>query len=234
MSDLKARLAAASRVVRRNAANVALEASVNVLLPFAVFNLASARIGQVDALIAASAPPLTWSIVEFIRKRKIDAVSMLVLTGIVFSLLAFFGGGGFKALQLREKLVTGLIGLLFLGSVAIGRPLIYVLAKATISRTSAVRAAAFASLKDDRPFRGAILLMTLVWGFGLVGDCAASVVLTYVLTPAELLIAGPILGYGAIGLMTAWTVWYARRRIGPAIVAAEAAQTAVQADGGQA
>ena len=223
MSDLKARLAAAGGVVRRNAANVALEALVNVVLPFAVFNLLSPRIGQVDALLAASGPPLAWSIIEFIRRRRIDAVSMLVLTGIALSILGFFGGGGFKALQLREKLVTGLIGLIFLGSVAIGRPLIYVLAKATLSRTSAVRAAAFASLKDDRPFRGAILLMTLVWGFGLVGDCAASIVLTYVLTPAQLLIVGPILGYGAIGLMTAWTVWFARRRIGPAILAAEAA-----------
>jgi hypothetical protein len=223
MSDLKARLAAAGGVVRRNAANVALEALVNVVLPFAVFSLASPRIGQVDALLAASAPPLAWSIIEFVRRRRIDAVSMLVLTGIALSVIAFFGGGGFKALQLREKLVTGLIGLIFLGSVAIGRPLIYVLAKATLSRTSAVRAAAFASLKDDRPFRGAILLMTLVWGFGLVGDCAASIVLTYVLTPAQLLIVGPILGYGAIGLMTAWTVWFARRRIGPAILAAEAA-----------
>lgn len=230
MSDSKARLAAAADAVRRNAPAIALEALVNILLPFAVFTLASPRIGQVDALLAASAPPLAWSIAEFIRRRRIDAVSMLVLTGIAFSLLAFFGGGGFKALQLREKLVTGLIGLVFLGSVAIGRPLIYVLAKATISRTSATKAAAFATLKDDRPFRGAILAMTLVWGFGLVADCALSIVLTYVLTPGQLLIVGPVLGYGAIGLMTAWTIWYARRRIGPAIVAAEAALT----DGGQA
>jgi len=230
MHDFKARLAAAADAARRNASAIVLEALVNVALPFAVFTLASPRIGQVDALLASSVPPMAWSVAEFARRRRIDAVSMLVLTGIAFSLLAFFGGGGFKALQLREKLVTGLIGLVFLGSVAIGRPLIYVLAKATISRTSAVKAAAFASLKDDRPFRGAILVMTLVWGFGLVADCAASIVLTYLLTPAQLLIVGPVLGYGVIGLMTAWTIWYARRRIGPAIVAAEAALT----EGGQA
>jgi hypothetical protein len=223
MSDLKARLEAVGGAVRRNAAAVALEALVNVVLPFAVFNLASPRIGQVDALIAASAPPLTWSVVEFVRRRRIDAVSMLVLTGIVLSLLAFFGGGGFKALQLREKLVTGLVGLIFLGSVAVGRPLIYFLAKATISRTSATRAAAFASLRQDSAFRGALLVMTLAWGFGLVGECAASIVLTYVMTPSQFLIVGPIVGYGTLGLITAWTIWYARRRIGPAIVAAEAA-----------
>jgi hypothetical protein len=202
---------------------VVFEALVNVLAPLLIYTLLHARYGDAQALIAAAGPPLAWSIIEFIWRRKLDAVALLVLTGIALSLLAFFGGGGVKALQLREKLVTGLIGLIFLGSVAIGRPLIHILARATVARTSATRAAAIESLRHDRSFQGAILVMTLAWGFGLVGECAASIALTYVITPAQFLIVGPILGYGTLGLWTAWTVWYARRRIGPAIVAAEAA-----------
>src|SRR5689334_13402122 len=159
-------------------ANVVVEAVVNVGLPLLVYTLAAPRLGEAQALLAASAPPLLWSIVEFLRHRRIDAVSLLVLSGIALSLLAFAGGGGVKALQLREKLVTGLVGLVFLGSVAIGRPLIYALARATIARTSASKASAFATLRDDPSFRKAMLVMTLVWGFGLVGECALSIALT--------------------------------------------------------
>ena len=226
MSDFKARLAAAAGAARRNGPAIALEVLVNVALPFAVFSMASPRFGQVDALLASSVPPILWSVFEFIRRRRVDAVSMLVLTGIVFSLLAFFGGGGVKALQLREKLVTGLIGLIFLGSVGIGRPLIYYLARATVSRASAAKAAAFASLRDDKAFRGAMLVMTLVWGFGLAGECALSIALTYMLTPAQFLIVGQVVGYGMLGLWTAWTYWFARRRLTPAMQAALAAQDA--------
>lgn len=223
MTHAQADAAPQSGRLLRNAANVATEAVVNIVLPLVVYDLAKPQLGDAQALMAASAPPLLWSIIEFVRRRRIDAVSMLVLAGIALSLLAFAGGGGVKALQLREKLVTGLVGLIFLGSVAIGRPLIYFLARATISRTSKAKAAHFVSLRDDPRFRRAMLIMTLAWGFGLVGECALSIALTYVLTVKQFMIVGPIVGYGMMAVWTAWTIWYARRRIGPAMLAAQAA-----------
>jgi hypothetical protein len=219
-------MAAAGVALRRKAPAVALEVAVNIVAPIVIYDLMQARVGPTDALLAAGAPPLAWSLVEFIRRRRLDAVSLLVLSGIVLSLLAFAGGGGVKALQLREKLVTGLIGLIFLGSIAIGRPLIYDLARATIARSSAAKARRFAALGDDPAFRRAMLVMTLAWGFGLAGDCALSIALTYVLTVPQYMIVGPVVGYGALAAFTAWTFWYARRRIGPAMLAAEQAAAA--------
>ena len=154
---------------------------------------------------------------------------MLVLTGIVLSLIAFLGGGGVKALQLRETLVTGLIGLIFLGSAAIGRPLIYYLARATMMRTSPAKAAQFTALRHAPVFRRAALIMTLVWGMGLVVECALAIALTYVLPVEQFLVVGPVLGYGYIGALTLWTIWFARRRIGGPLNAA--VEAAAQADG---
>ncbi len=119
--------------------------------------------------MTASAPPILWAIVEFIRERKVDAISILVLGGIALSLLAFAGGGGVKVLQLRENLVAGLVGLVFLGSAAIGRPLIYQLARAGVRRRSADRGAAFEALRSDIRFRNAMTVATLVWGTGAGG-----------------------------------------------------------------
>lgn len=219
------RLAAAKTFLRERGAAVALELVVNFALPLLVFDLAKPRLGEVRALMASSGPPIVWSLVEFARKRRIDALSLIVLAGIGLSLLAFLGGGSAKFLQLREKLVTGLIGLGFLLSVAIRRPLIYELARATLRRRNPDKLAEFEGWRDDAGFKRTMNFMTLVWGFGLLADTAAGCALIMVLTVHDYLIAGPILGYGALGSLSLWNFWYARRaqRRGDARRAAEAA-----------
>jgi hypothetical protein len=211
MAAAESRWAQIAAFARANGVKLGLEVLVNFLLPFAIYSYASGRLGDVRALMVASAPPILWSVGEFIRERKVDALSILVLTGIVLSLLAFAGGGGVKVLQLRENLVAGLVGLIFLGSAAIGRPLIYELSKAATRRGSAEKIAAFEALSSDRGFRRATAVATLVWGLGLVAVCALSCALVFMVTIKQyLLISGPI-GYGVIGLLTVWTYWYVPR-----------------------
>ncbi len=198
---------------RAHGTKLALEVLINFLLPFAIYSCASGRLGDVRALMVASAPPILWSIGEFIRERKVDALSILVLGGIVLSLLAFAGGGGIKVLQLRENLVAGLVGFAFLGSAAIGQPLIYLLAQAATRRGSAERAAAFEAVGANPGFRRATTVATLVWGFGLVALCAASCGLVFMLSIKQyLLLNGPI-SYGMLGLLTVWTYVYLPRAI---------------------
>jgi hypothetical protein len=187
------------------------ELAVNFLLPFLIFRYAGESLGPVVALIAASAPPILWSIFIFIRERRVDAISILALTGIALSFLAFLGGGGIKMLQLRENLVTGLVGFIFLGSAAIGRPLIYRLALAGVRRRAADKVEVVKGLSGDVGFRRSMMVATLVWGFGLLAACALNCVLVFIVSiQSFLLIHGPI-NYAAIGLMTAWTFWYVPR-----------------------
>ena len=212
--------------LRKNGGHALVEALVNFILPFAIYNYAEAPLGEVKALIASSAPPTLWSLVEFARHRRIDALSVLVLAGIVLSLLAMLGGGGVQFLQLREKLVTGAIGLLFLGSAMIGKPLIYELARASMRRKSEDEAQQFEALQVHAGFRRTMMVMTVVWGLGLLADVAVAVVLVFTLSIREYLIVNPILGYGTMGALTLWTFLYgrqARRRGEARRAAAEAA-----------
>lgn len=193
-----------------------LEIAVNFALPFVVYRATHDRVGDVDALIAASAPPLVWGILEFARRRRIDALSLLALAGIVLSLVAFIGGGGVRFLQLREQLVGAVVGLVFLGSAAIGRPLIYELARARIRRVAAAgQSGWFEALRDDPRFRRVMMVMTLSWGVALVAQSAAGGTLVFALSIKWYMIVSPIIGYSVVGAMTAWSYWYARRRIGP-------------------
>jgi hypothetical protein len=199
------------KFVRKNGGTFAIELFVNVALPYACYSLVQPRFGDVRGLLASSVPPILWSLAEFARKRRVDAVSILVLLGIALSLVAFIGGGSVKFLQLRENLVTGLIGLVFLGSAAIGKPLIYQLALAGAARQSAAAKDELVRLKDNPYFRRSMTTMTLVWGFGLLGATAIASVLVFTLSIRTYLIVSPFVGYGIMGAIALWTVWFSRR-----------------------
>lgn len=211
---------------RRVPVNALAEIGVNFLLPYLVYTETQARVGQVHALLASSIPPVLWSMFEFARKRRVDALSVLVIAGIVLSLLAFFGGGSVRFLQLRENLVTGVIGLVFLGSAAIGKPLIYQLARAGMLRKSPAEAAKFEALRGDKYFRATMNIMTLVWGFGLLAETVAACALVFMMPIGAYLLVSPVIGYGTMGGLAGWTFLYSkrRRRIGMAMRAARKAQ----------
>jgi hypothetical protein len=189
----------------------AAEIAVNFVAPLAVYNLAAPHLGAPGALMAAAAPPILWSLGRFILTRRLDAISLLVLAGIGLSLLAFVGGGGVRLLQLRESMVTGLIGVAFLVSAALGRPLILVLAQAGARRRSKAGAEAVARVSADARFRRAMSLATLAWGFGLAGACAVNVALVFALPIRAFLIVGPLVSGAALGALTAWTFWFTPR-----------------------
>jgi hypothetical protein len=225
-------LGKAQAFLRERGLGIALEIGVNFVLPVLIYDSTHAQLGDVRALMASSGPPILWAVIEFIRLRRIDALSIIVLTGIALSLLAFIGGGGAKFLQLRERLVTGGIGLGFLVSVLIRRPLIYEFARATmIRRQQNESLAEFEALRDNPGFRRTMNLMTLVWGVALVADAGVSVAMVFAMSIHDFMIANRILGYGLMGGLFAWTYWYARRarRRGQARREAEAA--AAQAAG---
>jgi hypothetical protein len=219
--------------LRQGAPKLLLELAINFALPVLIYDQFHTRWGDVPALLASSGPPLLWSVFGFLRNRQIDALAMMSIVGIALSVLAFFGGGSVQFLQLREKMVTLLIGLAFLGSAAIGKPLIYPLARATMARESAEALANFEARRDHPLLRQTVMIMTLVWGFGLLADFAISVVLIYTLSVAEYLVVGPILGYATMGGLTLWTIAFrrARMRRGDALRAQAEAEATETTDG---
>jgi hypothetical protein len=214
-------------LTRKATVNAGIEILVNFVLPYLIYVKTENSLGQAHALMAASLPPILWSVIQFAWKRRVDAVSILVIAGIVLSLLAFLGGGSVRFLQLRENLVTGLIGLVFLGSAAIGRPLIYQLARASKLRESKTEAERFEGLREHPSFRRGMNIMTLVWGFGLLAQTVVACLMVFRMSIRNYLIVSPILGYGTMGALALWTFFYVRgmKRRG------EAARAAARAAG---
>lgn len=197
-------------MVTRKRITIGLEILFNFLLPWVLYRLAKPHLGAIHAIMASAAPPMAWSLIEFARKRRVDAISILVLGGIGLSLLGFALGGSPKLLLMRESLITGLIGVVFVISAIIGRPLMYLLASASLKRQSAEDSAEFETFKDRPGFRRMMSVMTAVWGVGFVIETTIRSILVFSMPVGRFLIVGPIVGYGTIGLLMLWTFLYGR------------------------
>src|ERR1700761_6941098 len=186
-----------------------LELAVNFLLPWLAYRLALPRLGETGALIASAVPPIVWSLIELVRFRRVDALSVLVVTGIVLSVAAMALGGSPRMLLLRESLVSGAVGVVFLLSLPMRRPLIFYLARATVAREMAGGAAHFEALWRERPaLASAMRLMTLVWGIGLTGETALRSWMALTWPIERFLVVSPFIGYGIYGGLALWTLWY--------------------------
>ncbi|PRX26581.1 hypothetical protein B0G75_11883 [Paraburkholderia sp. BL18I3N2] len=186
-----------------------LELAVNFLLPWLAYRLALPHLGETGALIASAAPPIVWSLIELARFRRVDALSVLVVAGIVLSVAAMALGGSPRMLLLRESLISGAIGVVFLLSLPMRRPLIFYLARATVAREMEGGAARFEALWQERPaLVSAMRLMTLVWGVGLTGETALRAWMALTWPIERFLVVSPFIGYGIYGALTLWTFWY--------------------------
>jgi hypothetical protein len=167
--------------------------------------------------------PMLWSLVQFARNRQVDPFSVFVISGIGLSLGAIALGGSPKLLLFRESMISGLTGLVFIGSAIVRRPLFYIIVLPVIrsflssqSSTAAVlpsgvaaRALAEWEAFSDKPwFRRAMTTMTVVVGLILVAETAIRGVLILTLPSDRVLLIGPIVQYGAAGLLILWTYFY--------------------------
>ncbi|MFL9902263.1 hypothetical protein PQR75_08230 [Paraburkholderia fungorum] len=190
-------------------AGFVLELAVNFLLPWLAYRLALPHLGETGALIASAVPPIVWSLIELLRFRRVDALSVMVVAGIVLSVAAMALGGSPRMLLLRESLVSGAVGVVFLLSLPMRRPLIFYLARATVAREMEGGAERFEALWRERPaLVGAMRLMTLVWGIGLTGETALRAWMALTWPIERFLVVSPFIGYGIYGALTLWTLWY--------------------------
>jgi hypothetical protein len=190
-------------------ASFLFELAVNLVLPWLAYRLAVPHWGETGGLIASAVPPLVWSAVELARFRRVDALSVMVLLAIVLSIAAMALGGSPRMLLVRESLVSGAVGVAFLFSLAMPRPLVFYLARATVAREMADGAARIEALWHERPaFVSALRLMTAVWGAGLTGETALRAWMAMTWPVERFLVVSPFIGYGIYGALLLWTVWY--------------------------
>ena len=148
-----------------------------LLLPLVAYLIIRALTGSsTGALAITDAVPSTWLIVVGITRRRIDPIAVLSATTVMLALAAYaITGGDPLAIKLRRGAVTGTIGIAALASVALGRPLLLLVAE-NVAKLNSDRPETAARLADPGQ-RRVVTILTAIIGVTFAIDGASQIAL---------------------------------------------------------
>ena len=119
------------------------------------------------------------------------------LAGIVVNFLT----GDPRAMIAKDSLVSSVIAIAILASVAMRRPLMSAGLKPYVTWGVAVRTAAWDRLSASSPrFRRSELLFSTIWGLALLAECVGRLVGAYLLPVTTMVWLSTVMTLGAIGV----------------------------------
>nr|WP_123827114.1 VC0807 family protein [Micromonospora globispora] len=187
---------------------------LNGVVPAVMYGLLRSRLhSDVGALAAGAAVPALWSGVLAARRRRVDPVALLALTGLGIALgVSLASGGGTLPLLLWHAMVTGVVGLACLISVLVRRPLLAVVRPLLVrSLRPEHRPADSAGPLSGAAHRRSFMVLTAIIGVGFLAHAVMNVVLAVTLPTSGYLIVSRIAGWAITAAGAATVVWYIRR-----------------------
>ncbi|WP_067535348.1 VC0807 family protein [Nocardia crassostreae] len=119
-------------------------------------------------------------VVEVIRARRIDPLAAIVLGGFVIGLIGSMISGDARTLVIRDSFGTAAVGLAFLISALISRPLTYAAARKFLATTDPAHLPAMEeAYRTVAAVSRAHLRLSVMWGAGLLGEAVLRIVLAY-------------------------------------------------------
>lgn len=181
------------------------------ILPYTIFRLASPYMPTSYALLLAAIPPATGTLVGLIRNHNINLLGILALMTIVIKLVSGLVFKDPHGLLLGDSLMTGVYGILMLGSLMVRKPLLLSLARSALASAPAGQKEEIERrwLEAGHPY---FTFLTALWGTGLLLALVASVVLIYTLAVSQYMLIGPIIQYSAFGALLLGTQILSRIR----------------------
>jgi hypothetical protein len=179
------------------------------LVPYLMYRVGTERyhLSAVNALLLAALSPAVGSLIEFVRKRQLSVLGVFALVGIAAKVVSALLFHDARLVLISDSLLTGVYGLILLGSVLIGKPVTVVLATNMYATSPEQRAQVQQSLQASGAHRQ-VLILTAMWGIGLLLMPTISVLLTYTLPIATVVLIRPVIDYGVIAALVAGTVAY--------------------------
>jgi hypothetical protein len=183
---------------------------INAGAPFLINFLAAPHMSGVDALLLASSVPALFTMGGIIWKKRIDAVGLLVVVGLLSVGFALLFNSP-QLLLLQGTAVTGLFGVVMLISLLFPRPALFFLIRSIVTQNDAQRIASFNADWAFPQFRTSYRIMTIVWGCVTLIHLMLLIVLVFNLPISLMLMVGPILNYGVIIPVAHWNTVYLRK-----------------------
>ncbi len=184
-----------------------------LVLPLAAYLLIRAVIGSATgALAITEAVPATWLLVGGVVRRRLDPVAVVSTVTVALALATYaLTGGDPLALKLRRGAVTGTLGIAALASVALGRPLLLVLAE-RIVKLNPERQPEIGARLADPGRRRAVTILTAIVGLTFTIDGGSQIALA-LSVPTRMFVADSTAArIVVIGTGLLVTTWYLRHQ----------------------
>lgn len=185
----------------------------DVLLPVASYYLCR-RFGLDEelSLLLGAAAALVRVLLAAVVARRFNGLAGLVCAGFVVGVLLAFLTGDPRFLLAKESVLSGLLGLLLIGSCFVGTPLMYVLMR-RLTAGNPGKLAEWEQLWQSAPrFRKVFQTLTLVWGAGLLAESFIRIPLIYELPLDVMAALSTVLQLATFALLIGWSLLYRRRR----------------------
>jgi len=187
-------------------------AVLDVAAPLATYSLLrSAGLPSVTALLLSGFFPALGMVIGYVRSPHLDVVGAVVLAGIVLGTVLGLISHNAR-LQLAEGSVpTFIFGVACLGSLWLGRPLMFGLAL-EFTGPDTPKGREMTGLWQYDGFRRVFRIITLVWGFGFFLEAALRIVIIYNTSTGLALLSSKVTPFVWAGALSLWTVAYGARQ----------------------
>jgi len=182
---------------------------VNGLLPWGGYVFLQNQYGFSDyhALLAVTVIPGFFALVGIVRKGRPDLIASISLLTILLSLGLAAASDDTRVLQIRESYITAIMGVVFIVSSIVKKPLLWLLARHQ-AKSDEHRAVL------DHPNRKKMLgTVNAVWGWSFILEFAAKLWMIDNLPISRVLALSPIMFYGVTAVTFVWTLWWLRRQM---------------------
>ncbi|MFC4942094.1 VC0807 family protein [Pseudonocardia sp. GCM10023141] len=194
---------------------------LNVIAPLLGYYLLHA-LGSSDlvALSISAAFPAAAVALAAYRKRRLEAIGMVSLAFIVISVATAAVFQDPRLLLVMSAVPTGLIGLGFLATLLMRRPMLYVLGR----QLEPVGLAGTPRSFDGRwatsaEFRQRLRTLTAAWGAALAANCVIHIALALLLEPSLVVMLNPLVMVATIGPLAIHTMRGRAQRVAAAATA---------------
>lgn len=193
---------------------VGLNLVVNALFPYLLYRFLAPRFpaDSVMPLLYAMIFPIGGFLFGMVRKRTLDAIALIVLFGLAYHLAVTAASPDIGTALVVRSFQGGLVGLFFLASAAIGRPVVLYIARQFVLAGAPERRARFHdAVAADRG--RTFTIVTIVWGAVLVAMSGVHATLAVELPHDQFVLISPILGVATDLLALVWSTRFTMRRM---------------------
>ena len=175
------------------------------------YGLRSSGSSTVTSLVLSGVPPAMGIALGAWRHRRVDAIGVVVLIGIIVGAVVGLASGSARLVLFDGTVPTAVLGVVCFGSLLTPRPLMYGMALQFIGPDS-TQGREFQGMWQYREFRRIFIVITVVWGTAFLVETAAQSAIIEWTSANTAKTTANLMPIAIAALVTGWTVVYGKRQ----------------------